>query len=291
MRGMNKLPRQKRVEIISQLVEGMSLRAITRTTGVSINTVTKLLVDAGKACEDYQDRHLRNLTCRQVQVDEIWAFCYAKAKNVATAKAAPEDAGDVWTWVAIDRDTKLVPSWLVGARGAAEAYDLLQDLNGRVVNRMQLTSDGWRPYMEAVPRVFGEAIDYGILVKHYATPRAEAEAARRYSPTVCVGAEKRAIIGKPNEANTSTSHVERQNLTMRMSMRRFTRLTNAFSKKIENHTYAVALHFMYYNFCRIHMTLRMTPAMRAGVTERLWDVVDLVRMIEEWERAQEKVAA
>lgn len=289
---MNKLPRQKRVEILSQLCEGMSLRAVTRTTGVSINTVTALLVTAGKACSEYQDQAFRNLNCRTIQLDEIWAFCYAKQKNVETAKAAPPEAGDVWTWTAIDADSKLVASWAIGDRGPATAYSFIQDLAGRLANRVQLVSDGHRPYLTAVSRVFGEdGVDYSVLVKHYAMPAPAIDAARRYSPTACVGAEKKIISGNPSWSATSTSYVERQNLTMRMHMRRFTRLTNAFSRKVENHAHAVALHFMYYNFVRIHATLRMTPAMRAGVTEKLWDVVDLVRMIEDWEARQVKTAA
>lgn len=283
---MNKLPRATRVQIITLLTEGMSLRAVTRATGVSINTVTKLLVDAGKACSEYQDKHLRNLTCQTIQLDEIWAFCYAKEKNVATAKAAPDDAGDVWTWVAIDADTKLIPSWRIGDRGAETAVEFVKDLASRLANRVHLVSDGHTPYLAAVRGVFGEEVDYSMLVKHYATPAAAPEAARRYSPAVCISAEKKAIIGNPSWTGTSTSFVERQNLTMRMSMRRFTRLTNAFSKKVENHMHAVALHFMHYNFVRIHKTLRCTPAMRAGVTDRLWDVTDIVRVIEAWEAAQ-----
>jgi IS1 family transposase len=286
MLGMNKLPRQKRVEIISQLVEGMSLRAITRTTGCSINTVTALLVTAGKACSDYQDRHLRNLTCRRLQLDEIWAFCYAKAANVKTAKSAPEGAGDVWTWTAIDADTKLIPSWYVGSRDHVDGRAFIEDLASRLANRVQITSDGHRPYLTAVPETFNGQIDFAMLIKHYASPKPQVEAARRYSPVECTGVTTQVVTGNPTEAHISTSYVERQNLTMRMSMRRFTRLTNAFSKKVENHAYAVALHFMHYNFCRIHSTLKCTPAMRAGVTAQLWDVVDLVRMIEEWEARQ-----
>jgi IS1 family transposase len=286
MPAMNKLPRQKRVEIISQLVEGMSLRAITRTTGCSINTVTALLVAAGQACSDYQDRHLRNLACRRLQLDEIWAFCYAKAANVKTAKNAPEGAGDVWTWTAIDADTKLIPSWYVGSRDHIDGRAFIEDLASRLANRVQITSDGHRPYLTAVPETFNGQIDFAMLIKHYASPKPQVEAARRYSPVECTGVTTQVVTGNPTEAHISTSYVERQNLTMRMSMRRFTRLTNAFSKKVENHAYAVALHFMHYNFCRIHSTLKCTPAMRAGVTAQLWDVVDLVRMIEEWEARQ-----
>jgi IS1 family transposase len=283
MRGMNKLPRQKRIDILSQLVEGMSLRAITRTTGVSINTVTKLLVDAGKACSDYQNKAFRNLTCRRIQVDEIWAFCYAKQKNVGTAKAAPDQAGDIWTWTAIDADTKLIPSWLVGSRDAYAAQAFIGDLAMRLANRVQLTSDGHKPYLEAVEQSFGSDIDYAMLIKIYGEPIG---AIGRYSPGECVGAEKRRVEGRPDPAHISTSYAERSNLTMRMHTRRFTRLTNAFSKKAENHAYAVALHLMAYNFVRIHGSLRCSPAMAAGVSKTLWEVSDLVSMIEEWETGE-----
>lgn len=291
MLGMNKLSRDDRARIISLLVEGMSLRAITRITGASINTVTKLLVDAGRACSEYQDQALRNLTCKRLQVDEIWAFCYAKAKNAPTAKAAPKQAGDLWTFVAIDADTKLVPSWYVGNRDAECARDFLLDLRDRLTGRVQLTSDGHRAYLDTVSDAFANEIDYGVLVKHYAAPQPEAEAGRRYSPTPCVGAERRRSIGNPDPTHISTSHIERQNLTMRMNMRRFTRLTNAFTKKAENHVHAVSLHFMYYNFCRIHQTLRVTPAMAAGVTKKLWEITDIVDVLERWEQHQKLQAA
>jgi IS1 family transposase/uncharacterized protein YerC len=283
MREMNKLPRADRAQIISLLVEGNSLRAVTRITGKSINTVTKLLVDAGKACSEYQDKVMRNLTCRRIQVDEIWAFCYAKEKNVPAEMKGQIGVGDIWTWVAIDPDTKLVPSWFVGERDSDHAYAFIGDLATRLAHRVQLTSDGHRPYLTAVADNFLGDIDYAILSKHYAAPRPEHEAARRYSPTECVGASKEVITGKPDPRHISTSHVERQNLTMRMSMRRFTRLTNGFSKKAQNHAHAVSLHFMHYNFCRIHQSLRVTPAMRASITDKLWEVTDLVRMIEDWE--------
>ena len=283
---MNKLPRQKRVEIISQLVEGMSLRAVTRTTGVSINTVTALLVTAGKACSEYQYDVLRNLPCKRVQLDEIWAFNYCKQANVANAKTPPEAAGDVWTWVAMCADSKLVPSWWVGTRDYEDARVFVEDLAGRLANRVQITSDGHRPYLTVVPQTFKGQLDYAMLIKHYAQPKPQVEAARRYSPTECTGITRQVVSGKPDLQYVSTSYIERQNLTMRMNMRRFTRLTNGFSKKIDNHTHAVALHFMAYNFCRIHKTLRCSPAMAAGVTDHLWDVVDLVRMIEEWEAKQ-----
>lgn len=275
---MNKLDAVARTQILHMLCEGSSMRAISRVTGASKNTVSKLLVDAGRVCAEYQDRELRGLICRKVQVDEIWSFCYAKKKNVASAKAAPDGAGDVWTWTAIDADTKLVMSWLVGGRDGEYAAAFMHDLASRVKNRMQLTSDGNAPYLEAVDGAFGLAIDYAQLVKVYG-PGPEGWQGK-YSPRACIGSEKTTRIGKPDKRFVSTSHVERQNLTMRMHMRRFTRLTNGFSKKVENHAHAVALHFMYYNFCRIHSTLRVTPAMEARVTDRLWNVSDIVKLLE-----------
>ncbi len=283
MMPMNKLPADKRIQIISLLVEGMSLRAITRITGVSINTVTKLLIDAGQACADYQDRTLRDLKTRRVQCDEIWAFCYAKQKNVATAKAAPAEAGDIWTWTAIDADSKLIISWVVGARDAGYAAALMQDVASRLANRVQLTTDGHKPYLEAVEGAFGADIDYAQLVQLYGDAPGPAG---RYSPADCTGIKKNRIEGSPDPAHVSTSYVERQNLTMRMQMRRFTRLTNAFTKKAENHAHAVALHFMIYNFVRIHQTLRCSPAMAAGVTGKLWELADVVKVLEDWEATQ-----
>jgi IS1 family transposase len=281
---MNKLPRDKRIQIIGLLTEGMSLRAITRLTGVSINTVTKLLVDAGQACSDFQDREFQGLTCRRIQVDEIWAFCYAKAKNVETAKAAPDGAGDIWTWTAIDADTKLIPSWYVGKRDADAAMTFITDLASRLANRVQLTSDGHRPYLEAVEANFGADIDYAMLIKHYGDAHVPPG---RYSPGPCVGATKERVEGNPDPRHISTSYSERSNLTLRMHARRFTRLTNAFSKKLANHAHAVALHVMAYNFVRIHKSLRCSPAMAASVTARLWDIADVVTVIEEWENNQE----
>ena len=280
---MNKLARDKRIQIIGLLTEGMSLRAITRITGVSINTVTKLLVDAGRACDEYQSLVFRNLTSKRIQVDEIWAFCYAKQRNVETAKAAPEGAGDVWTWTAIDADSKLIMSWLVGDRSGETAKVFISDLAKRLVSRVQLTSDGHKSYLQAVNEAFGGEIDYAMLVKHYGEA---AEPAGRYSPGICTGIEKEAISGNPDPKHVSTSYAERSNLTIRMHMRRFTRLTNAFSKKVENHAHAVALHMMAYNFVRVHGTLRCSPAMAAGVSQRLWDIGDVVTVIEEWEARQ-----
>lgn len=246
--------------------------------GVSKNTVAKLLADAGHACADYQDRTFRGLTCKRVQVDEIWSFVYSKQKNTPEEKRG--EAGDVWTWTAIDADTKLVLSWLVGGRDAEYANAFMEDVAGRLAHRVQLTSDGHYAYLDAVERAFGADVDYAALIKIYGQAP---EGQRRYSPAVCVGARRDTVTGRPDKAHISTSYVERQNLTMRMHMRRFTRLTNAFSKKIDNHAHAVALHFMYYNFVRIHKTLRMTPAMAAGVTDKLWEVSDIVQVLEDWE--------
>lgn len=283
---MNKLDTKTRTLILSLLVEGNSIRATARIADVSKNTVTKLLIDAGRACAAYQDKAFRDLPCTRVQVDEIWAFVYAKQKNVKGAVAAPEDAGDVWTWTAICADTKLVPSWLVSDRTSAAAIEFMDDLAKRLANRVQLSSDGHKPYLEAVEGAFGGDIDYAVIQKIYGTAP---EAARgRYSPAVCTGVKKERVEGSPDPKHISTSYVERQNLTMRMSMRRFTRLTNAFSKKAENHAHAVALHFAYYNLCRIHKSLRVTPAMAAGVETRVWDVADLVALVDAAELAPRK---
>lgn len=281
---MNKLPSAKRAEILGLMVEGVSIRAITRLTGVSKNTVVKLLEDAGEAFSDYQDRTLRGLTCKRVQVDEIWAFVYAKAKNVETAKAAPEGAGDCWTWLAIDADTKLIPSFKIGSRDADAAEEFISDLAGRLSNRIQLTSDGHKPYLEAVEASFGADIDYAVLIKHYGTPIGPIG---RYSPGECTGIEQRRVEGRPDPAHVSTSYVERANLTLRMASRRFTRLTNEFSKKVENHAHSVAIHTMHYNFVRIHQTLRCTPAMAAGVTTKLWELADMGKVLEDWEAAND----
>jgi IS1 family transposase len=275
---MNRLPLAKRAQILNLLVEGNSLRSASRIADVSINTVYKLVVDAGEACAAYHDEHVRGVAAKRVQCDEIWSFVYAKQKNVATAKRRDLAYGDAWTWVAIDADTKLVLSYLVGDRDAEYAMALMDDLRQRVTMRLQLTTDGHSPYLQAVEEAFGADIDYAMLVKLYGTPPAEPEAARRYSPSECIGTRKREVTGKPDPKHVSTSYVERQNLTMRMAMRRFTRLTNAFSKKIENHAHAVSLHYMHYNFVRIHRSLRITPAMAAGVSTRLWTVEDIARL-------------
>ena len=245
---MNKLNAAKRAQIISLLVEGSSLRAITRVTGASINTVTKLLIDAGTACAAFHEANVRNVKSRRIQCDEIWAFCYAKKKNVDTAKSAPVGAGDVWTWTALDADSKLIVSYLVGSRDAECANDFMQDVASRLATRVQLTTDNLRSYLDAIEGAFGGDIDYAKLVKLYGETNA---GAGRYSPAECTGCKKERMMGEPDPAHISTSYVERQNLTMRMSMRRFTRLTNAFSKKIENHAHAVALHCTYYNYVRI----------------------------------------
>ncbi|WP_159729947.1 IS1 family transposase [Methylosinus sp. Ce-a6] len=275
---MNKLTAEDRARILHLLCEGQSIRAITRLTGASKNTVTKLLIDAGKACHAYHDANVRNVKAKRIQVDEIWSFTYAKQKNVATAKAAPADAGDTWTWTAIEADTKLIVSYFVGGRDGECAMWFMDDLASRLASRVQLTSDGHKAYLEAVEGAFGCDVDYAMLVKIYGS--APESAKGRYSPAECTGARKEKIEGKPDPAHVSTSYVERNNLTMRMHMRRFTRLTNAFSKKVENHAYAVALHMMYYNFVRTHSKLRMSPAMAAGVSDRLWEVADIVALVE-----------
>ncbi len=275
---MNKLDPAERARILHLLCEGQSIRAVTRLTGASKITVSKLLCDAGKACMAYHDTNVRSVKAKRIQVDEIWSFTYAKQKNVATAKAAPADAGDTWTWTAIEAQTKLIISYFVGGRDGECAAWFMDDLASRLANRVQLTSDGHKAYLEAVEGAFGCDIDYAILNKIYG---ATAEGAKgRYSPAECIGSKKERIEGNPDKAHVSTSYVERSNLTIRMHMRRFTRLTNAFSKKVENHAYAVALHMMYYNFVRVHSTLRMSPAMAAGVSARLWEVSDIVALVE-----------
>jgi IS1 family transposase len=275
---MNRLSKEERTKIIAALVEGNSLRGTGRLCGVAFNTVLKLLPDIGRACAEYQDKALRNLKCKRIQCDEIWSFCYAKQKNITPEIAAKvAGAGDVWTWVAIDADTKLVPSFMVGSRDLGTARVFIDDLAGRLASRVQLTTDGHRPYLEAVEGAFGAEVDYAMLVKLYG---ADTESETRYSPAECIGCRAIPISGQPKPQHISTSYVERQNLTMRMMMRRFTRLTNAFSKKIENHAHHIALHYMHYNFCRIHQTLRVTPAMAAGVTDRVWDVSDIAALLD-----------
>jgi IS1 family transposase len=279
---MNKLPLKTRVQILSMLCEGSSMRSISRVADVSINTVSKLLVDAGKFCADLHDREVRNVKASRVQCDEIWSFTAAKQKNVPNMKKPVEGAGDTWTWTALDSDSKLIISWLVGGRDGEYALAFMDDVKDRLANRVQLTTDGHKAYLEAVEEAFGADVDYAMLVKMYGEPEGRAvPQERRYSPAVCTGARKTKIEGSPDPAFVSTSHVERANLTMRMANRRFTRLTNAFSKKFENHVHMVAIYTVWYNFIKMHKTLRMTPAMAAGVTDKLWSMDDLVAMMDE----------
>jgi IS1 family transposase len=272
---MNKLNKEKQARIVSSLIKGNSLRATARMCDVAFNTVLNFLPVIGSACADYQDRVLRNLKCKRVQCDEIWSFCYAKEKNVPADKKGKFGYVDIWTWVAIDADTKLVPSFMVGNRDTKTARIFIDDLAGRLASRVQLTTDGHRPYLEAVEGAFGSDIDYAMLIKLYASTQEEA----RYSPAQCIGAETKRIQGNPDTEHISTSYVERQNLSMRMGMRRFTRLTNGFSKKVENHAYHVALYYMHYNFCRVHQSLRVTPAIEAGVTDHVWTIEEMLSKI------------
>jgi IS1 family transposase len=273
----NVLSTAKRVQIVSALVEGCGIRATARMCDVSKDTVMKLWREIGTACIRYQDTTFRNLTCKRLQVDELWSFVYSKAKNVPAAKAGQFGVGDVWTFTAIDADTKLMPSFLVGSRDAGCATEFMQDLAGRLVNRVQLTTDGHAMYLSAVEDAFGGAIDFAQLIKVYGNTPSGPET--RYSPAECIGTQKHAAVGCPDAKHVSTSYVERANLTIRMSIRRFTRLTNAFSKKVENHTAAFGLFSAHYNLCRIHKTLRVTPAMAAGVESRVWEIADLVALL------------
>jgi IS1 family transposase len=276
---MNRLPAAKRAAILTMLCEGNSMRSTSRMADVSINTVTKLLVDAGKLCAAFHQEMVRNVEAQRVQADEIWSFCYAKVRTVRKDKTILErnaDAGDVWTWTAIDADSKLVISYLVGARTADNAYTLLADLKSRITQRIQLTTDQLTVYMRSADRVFGIDVDYAMLHKIYA----QTGDSGRYSPPECIGCEKRIMTGDPDPKHISTSYVERANLTMRMHMRRFTRLTNAFSKKFENHAHMVALYTVWYNWVRIHKTLRVTPAMAAKLTDKVWDFAELVELMD-----------
>lgn len=281
---MNRLNVAKRSAVVAALVEGNSLRATCRMTGVSMPAVLKLLADLGAACAEYQDRAIRGVVARRVQVDEIWQYVYAKDKNVPEEKRGTFGFGDTWVWVGMDADSKLVISWRIGPRDLRTAYDLMHDLAERLTRRVQLTTDGLRVYLEAVESAFNENIDYAMLQKLYgADPQAE----KRYSPAKIVSMTTEVIKGDPDPKRISTSYIERQNLTMRMSMRRFTRLTNAFSKKLENHAAAVALHYMHYNFARAHKTLRVTPAMEANLSDHVWSLEEIVGLLD----AAEKKAA
>jgi len=269
---------ERRARIIGCLVEGNSIRATARMTDSAKNTVVKLLVDIGQACAEYQDKTLRNLKCIRIQADEIWSFCYAKEKNVPADKKGQFGYGDVWTWTAICADSKLVPAFLVGNRDAETASVFMEDLASRFSHRVQLTTDGHRAYLTAVEGAFGADIDYAMLVKMYGEITPEGQ--RKYSPAECIGCKTEVITGNPDRKHISTSYAERQNLTMRMSMRRFTRLTNAFSKKVENLIHSVSLYFMYYNFARIHRTLRVTPAMEAGISDHVWSLEEIAGLID-----------
>lgn len=275
MVSMKTLSDTKRAEVVRAICEGNSIRATVRMTGVAKNTVVKLIVELGDACIEYQDRAFRDLKCKRVQCDEIWSFVYAKDKNVPAEMQGKFGVGSVWTWTAIDADTKLVPSFMVGNRDAITARLFIEDLASRLASRVQLTTDGLKVYLTAVESAFGADVDYAMLNKIYTSTQEET----RYSPAECIGCETKRIMGNPDPAHISTSYAERQNLSMRMMMRRFTRLTNGFSKKVENHLATVAIYFMYYNFVRIHQTLRVTPAMAAGVETRLWDTADIIALL------------
>ncbi|HUI44343.1 MAG TPA: IS1 family transposase [Terriglobia bacterium] len=274
---MNRLPFDKQVAVVTALCEGASIRATSRMTGVAKGTITSLLETVGTACAEFHDRTVVRVKARRIQCDETWCFCYAKEKNVPSDKRGQFGYGDVWTWVAIDADTKLNIAYLVAKRDLRSAHIFMQDLAPRLANRVQLTTDGLRVYLVAVEGAFGVDVDYATLHKLYGAPE---ESEKRYSPAQCIGVKAATVCGRPDFAHISTSFIERQNLTMRMQMRRFTRLTNGFSKKIENLCYAVALYAVHYNFCRVHQTLRVTPAMEAGLATRVWDVADIVRLVE-----------
>jgi IS1 family transposase len=272
---MNQLTTANRAQIISCLIEGNSMRATSRLIGVAINTVVKLLADAGRACSIYQDKAFRQLTCKRIQCDEVWSFVGAKEKNT-TEETKAKGWGDCWTWTALDAETKLIPCWYVGTRDAGAAYHFMHDLAARLANRVQLTTDGHRPYLTAVQDAFGDQIDYAMLVKIYGKGQ-KTEA--RYSPAQCMGTRRAIISGTPDHAHISTSLVERSNLSLRMGSRRFTRLTNAFSKKVESHEHMLALFFMYYNFCCIHQTLRVTPAMQSGISDHVWELAEIINLL------------
>lgn len=272
---MNRLSLQQRAQVISALVEGTAINAIVRMTGISKPTILKLLKDVGAACMEFENKTLRNLPCKHVECDEVWSFCYAKDKNVPLDKEGQFGYGSVWTWTALDADTKLLCSWMVGDRSAYTAHTFMKALASRLMGRVQLTTDGHRAYLEAVESAFGIDVDYAMLVKLYGNDRDE-EA--RYSPAECIGCRSVAIIGDPEAKHISTSHVERHNLTIRMHMRRYTRLTNAHSKKIENHQYAFALHAVFYNFAKINQAIRVTPAMEAGIADHVWTIEEIAAL-------------
>jgi IS1 family transposase len=283
---MNKLPLEKRVQILNALAEGNSMRSTARMVGVSFNTVAKLLIEAGEACARYQHEKLNNLNCKRLQLDEIWSFCYAKEKNVPDEHKGELGYGDIWTWTAIDAETKLIPCWLVGWRDLCHAKTFVDDLASRLADRVQITTDGLKAYVEAVESAFGGEVDYAMLIKMYGGEGDSANPETRYSPGECCGAKRKKISGHPDKEHVSTSYAERQNLTMRMRMRRFTRLTNAFSKKLENLQHAIALYVMHYNFIRVHQTLKTTPAVAAGVTDHKWTMEDLIAMMERLQENQ-----
>lgn len=279
MVSMNRLTTEKRAAVVRCLVDGVSVRGTVRITGVAKNTVVKLLIDLGAACEAYHHEHVRGLRCERIQCDEAWSFCYAKAKNVPAEKQGEFGVGDIWTWLALDADTKLAVSFRVDNRDAEAANEFMLDVADRLLNRVQLTTDG-HVYLQAVENAFGMDVDYAQLVRIYGAEAGAVGPERKYSPGKCNGSKKVPQLGLPDRAHVSTSFVERANLTMRMSMRRFTRLTNAFSKKVENHAHSVALHFMHYNFCRVHQTLKMTPAQAAGLTDHAWSIEELVGLLD-----------
>jgi len=274
---MNKLSIEERAKVVGCLIEGCSLRSTVRMTGVAKKTVSRILVEVGEACAAYSDKIMRNLPCKVLQVDEVWSFTYCKQANIPPELRDVDGIGDTWTWIALDSETKLIPAWHVGKRDIQDAHFFIHDLKDRLAHRVQLTSDGHKAYLTAVEDAFGADVDYAMLVKMYGRELVQGEA--RYSQPVCIGARKRKIIGNPNRSLISTSYVERQNLTLRMTNRRFTRLTNAFSKKIENHKHMIAIYAMHYNFCRIHQTLRVTPAMEASITDHVWSLEEIANLI------------
>lgn len=278
---MNRTDTARRAQVIRCLIEGNSINSTVRMTGIAKNTVLKLLVEMGAACSAFLDERMRNLNCERLQADEAWSFCFAKAKNVKPRHFDDGGyAGDVWAWVALDADTKLIPTWTLGRRDAETAREFIDDLAGRLANRVQLTTDGLKVYIHAVLNAFGTGIDYSVLHKIYGADRPDAA---RYSPAQCIGCEKKTVLGHPDPDHVSTSYIERQNLTMRMSMRRFTRLTNGFSKKMENHAASVALYMMFYNFGRKHLTLGTTPAVKAGIADHIWSVEEIIGLLEKSE--------